>query len=368
MWAELGGGGVWYGRAMTGRRGLRAEAFVSALSVGWLMASPSHAQLSSEEPARAFALEYQAAPGCPDRDAFTAAIQDRTAGASYVASGPAALRFRVELRDDGQNTLWVDLPEGSSRRDFNDSSCADAASSMAVIAAMVLEAVPAKRLWATEQPAAPPLVSTAPSPVPAPAPVVASAPPPSRARAVSDVAARPAERWGLALAAGPALESAVAPTPPPALLAGLEINWPRGGPWSPSARLEALVSTAAVQQTSDGAATFQLIAGRLSGCPVRLQLLIRLRVLPCATLDAGSLRASGGGAAENVHTRHMPWVAGGALVRLEIPVWQRLSVEAFVAARLLTRHDSFIFNPERLVYSVPRWSAGVGLGVSLRLD
>lgn len=98
---------------------------------------------------RGYSLEYRAAAGCPDAAAMAQAIETRTPGALQAPSNSAAVKLRVEVRDDGTSTLWIELPEGVSRREFPQAACAEAVTSMAVIASMVLEAEVSERAATT---------------------------------------------------------------------------------------------------------------------------------------------------------------------------------------------------------------------------
>jgi hypothetical protein len=169
---------------------------------------------------RGYSLEYQAAASCPDSSALTQAIESRTPGAQQQPGHRAAVQLRVELRDDGTSTLWLQLPEGSSRREFPKAACADTVTTIAVIASMVLEADAAERSAISQSvmervaPAAPPFEAPPPSadskqksvaPL-APAP---RAPSPPRVKQGAPPAADSA-RLRVGLAAGALLESAVA--------------------------------------------------------------------------------------------------------------------------------------------------------------
>src|SRR6185295_7702251 len=120
------------------------------------------ATVPQENAERSYSLLYEAAADCPDATVLTRAIESRTPGAVQQPSDTAAVRLRVQLRADGTSTLWVDLPEGGSRREFPAAACADAVASMAVISSMVLEAGAAERAATTQsmmdrvEPAAPP--------------------------------------------------------------------------------------------------------------------------------------------------------------------------------------------------------------------
>jgi hypothetical protein len=348
----------------------------------WLLAtSPARAQASSSDEQRRFAVEYQAPNGCPDALALIAAIASRSPGASAVAPEAAAVRFRVELSVDGHDTLWVDLPEGSSRREFEANSCAEALESMAVIASMVLEADPKARLSATEAavPSAPAAGQPAPSVVVEPIPAAKRPAPPApaplapAARRENEIARAPgrdhrSRKLRFSVSAGGALEAAVAPSPPWGATAGVEASLTRARFLAPSLRAETFVSSKGVERTARGEGSFWLWTGRLSACPVRLALAQPFRLLPCLAFDAGSLHAQGGGAATHTKKQTMPWLAGGAMLRAQLDVWRGLSLEASGSVRALARRDSFIFSrPDSLVYAVPALSWGLAAGVSLRL-
>ena len=44
-----------------------------------------------------------------------------------------------------------------------------------------------------------------------------------------------------------------------------------------------------------------------------------------------------------------------------------VTLEASGGLKVLARRDTFVFRPASLVYEVPRWSLGLGLGLSLRV-
>jgi hypothetical protein len=96
-----------------------------------------------------------------------------------------------------------------------------------------------------------------------------------------------------------------------------------------------------------------------------------LSLTPCVELDAGSLRG-GESNAPNATAGHMPWLGLGVGGRGEWAFGELVSLDAFAGVRALTRHDHFVLvtpnNPARttLLYDVPAWSAGFGLGATFR--
>jgi hypothetical protein len=337
-----------------------------------------------------FAVDYQAASTCPAKAQFEAAVLSRVPGARVVPEERASVRFRVELSDptrDKSSSIWIGVSDGSStRRDVDDASCAEAAASMAVIAAMVLDG----RRTAEQGPApAPePITNPQPSPVTSGTPTAKprpSAAPKARAQPRNAVMPAPssaesprAEHDGASLSeresrsagrlsAGAALagtwESEVAPTAPLGILAALEARWQLEPIWSPSVRLGLLYTVTATETSDDGTATFQLLAIRLSACPVRFGRARSLALFACADFDAGELRAKGTHTL-NERTQSMPWLAAGPGLRGELPLGKMLVSEALIGARFLANHDRFVFEPDAVVHDVARVSFGLGIGLS----
>jgi hypothetical protein len=330
---------------------------------------------------RAYSLQYHAVAGCPDAAALVHAIESRTPGAM---SGPesAAVNLRVELREDGTSTLWVELPEGLSRREFPPATCADAVASIAVIASMVLEADISQRRatvdavmgdGAPEQPDQTPPKLDAPTI----APTLPSAPARDVAGGTTTRARQPAQRsqrrrssLGFALTAGPLLESAVAENAAWGANAGIAA-WReprRPSVWVPSVQAEALATLPTTVQASRGDVELRLLVGRLHVCPLRFLVGSRLRLVPCLTGDLGVLRARGTGQTVDPEERNMPWLALGSTFRAQLALGRALGLESWLGLRGLARADRFVFsNPDLLAYQVPQWSLGAGLGLSLAL-
>jgi hypothetical protein len=328
---------------------------------------------------RGYSLDYQAGAGCPDAAALTQAIETRTPGARREAPDHAGVKLRVELRDDGTSTLWVELPEGSSRREFPRAACADAVASMAVIASMVLEADASERVAATQsvmdqvQPAAPP-----PLPAPAPLESAARAGPatpapnaPSSPKAIhAPEPSTQSARFRLALSAGALLESAVAKGAPVGGSVGITGWFEPALPslWLAQVRAELVATLPATVQADQGAVELGLVAGRLHVCPLRLPVVgSRLSLVPCLSGDLGRLRAEGTGNTLNPRPATMTWVGLGGTARAQLALGRVVSLESWLGLRGLTRADTFVFNPGFLAYKVPHWSLGAGLGLAASL-
>lgn len=326
---------------------------------------------------RGYSLEYQAAKSCPDSSALTQAIESRTPGAQQQPVDHAAVQLRVELRDDGTSTLRLQLPEGSSRREFPKADCADTVTTIAVIASMVLEADASERSATAQsvmervEPSAAPSELTPPMTTsePTPAAPPAATPPPTEAKRAPPPAADSA-RLRVGLTGGALLESAVAEGA--ALGASLGISgWlepARPSVWVPKVQAEALATLPTTVQATQGDVELQLTTARLHLCPLRFTVGHSLQLVPCLTGDAGSLRAQGTGTTLNPKTRSMLWLAVGGTARAQLALGRVLSLESWLSVRgLAGGADTFVFSPGVLAYQVPSWSLGAGLGVTATL-
>jgi hypothetical protein len=327
---------------------------------------------------RRYSLEYRAAPECPAAPALAQAIESRTPGAAQQSARDAMVRLRVELREDGTSTLWVDLPQGRSRRDFPPAACADTLASIAVIASMVLETDASERFSAVESvmDRLDPDASTPEPILPEAAPETTLAP----ARPAEETPAQPPgqvhkpapERAKLrvAFAAGPLLESAVARNAAWGADAGI-VAWlepRRPSVWVPSIRAQALATLPATVRAEQGDLELRLLAGRLHVCPMRLPVGASLRIVPCLTGDIGVLRARGTGQTVKPLAPTMPWLALGGTLRAQLALGRVVALESWLGLRGLARADTFVFSrPDLVGYQVPHWSLGAGLGLSLAL-
>jgi hypothetical protein len=347
--------------------------------------APGPSQESSE-----FSLNFSAPAECPQRQEFEVAVMARTPAARLRDAGTGVLALSVTLAADASafaGVLGITLPDGArSERTVEATSCREASLSLAVIASLVLEAYREHRTLPTAatddaSSAAAPSGQAVNEPSPAPASPTAPAPPAQQsapvppARPAAPVPTEqppPATRLLLGLFGALGLETAVAETPPFAAMAGVHLERRARRGWSPSVRLGGVITANGRSRGTAGSAEFRLLAARLALCPWRFAATSSLSLTPCVELDAGSLRG-GESNAPNATVRYMPWLGLGAGGRGEWAFGKLLSLDAFAGVRVLTRHDHFVLvtpnNPARsaLLYDVPAWSAGVGLGATFRL-
>jgi hypothetical protein len=296
-----------------------------------------------------FSVAYRAASSCPTQAQLEAAIVARAPVARTAVD--AQVRFDVDLAPEpGQKRrLRVALDDGTSQdREIDADDCAEAAQSVAVIAAMILASRPAPEpKIEPEEPERPP----------------APAKPQPRPRAVAPVPqTRPT--W-LTASAGAGLESSAAPGPTFAASGSVDFGTVARGVLAPSLRLTALYGRAANASTSAGEASFQLALARLHPCALRLAAgggEARL----CGVLEGGALLAAGVDA-RNERSQTMPWLGAGLAVLGGWALSPRLGVDVAVGVRALLVRDEFIFAPTVEVHQPSVIATDFRLGVSYRL-
>jgi hypothetical protein len=345
-----------------------------AAVVACFLGMPVRAFGAPAEPDVAFSVRYDPPAGCPSAADFEGAIVSRTPGASVAPPGAAPVAFDVELlssRGEVAAVLVTTLPDGTrSRRDVTAESCEEAVTALAVIAALAVNGYREAKSSpvAPAEPSAPPARSEPPVGKSAAPPDE----PPERERVDGESAPRASAPRAATLRPGAFVhatwESAVAPSGTFGANAGAELEWGRSGVWWPSVRAGVLATLAGSETTSDGSATFRVIAARVELCPVGWGERRAPSLRACLELDAGKLDGAGSGdGIRDPQTQSMPWLAAGAAGRGEWPLAAWLSLEASAGARALLRHDVFLFRPGTVVHDVPPISAGFALGIVGRM-
>jgi len=326
---------------------LKTSSSVFFVLVAWL--DPVSAHADERVPV---ALEYVAPPGCPDAEGFLAEIAARTSLPRLAEPGERATALDVvvsSIEGGYKGSLAIETATGAAAaRNVSAASCEQVVSALALMTALALD----------------PNASTAavkkePTPAPEPEPAPAKPTPVTASPAPSTVRKR---RWRLQL--GGAFE-VLAGVVPSAFFLGrpsVELGNAGQGRWSMAFRLGAGFGSRTITGRS-GAAEFSLVSGRLEGCP-RLRASKDVDISVCAALDAGRLEGAGVGVtpAERVER---PWVAPGAVLRLEYEITHLLELEAagegFVP---LVRDRFFIGSGETLGRAAAIvGGATVGLGV-----
>lgn len=304
-----------------------------------------------------FSVEYRAAADCPSQASFEAAILARAPRAQRAADTARTwARFEVHLPAPGAEKarLFVALADGTSQdREITADGCAEAMQSMAIIAAMILEAQP-------EQPVAEPVE-------PAPAAVAPEPRAPTAVTAATETPAPrlPARRTWLTAALGVVAENGAAPSPGFGAAVSAELGSETRGVLAPSVRLSLVgVQPEAVESTA-GEASFRLLLARVHGCALRLGTeAASLRF--CALVEAGALTGQGIGA-RNERSQTMPWLGVGLGALGDLSLRGPFALELGGGVRNLLVHDEFVFSPGEQIHQVPVFAWNLSAGVAYRV-
>jgi hypothetical protein len=125
----------------------------------------------------------------------------------------------------------------------------------------------------------------------------------------------------------------------------------RDGLLSPSARLALVRHVGGTVSNAIGDARFVWTAGRLDACPIRFAVAPRVWLEPCLNTEIGTVAASSSVAHPSSRVR--PWVAAGALGRVEWRVLEHLALEAGGGASAPFTREDFYFEPDVTVYTPP---------------
>ncbi|MEO7034986.1 MAG: hypothetical protein ABI548_13840 [Polyangiaceae bacterium] len=339
-----------------------------------VLSVPANA-LASEPAPIDFSLDYAAAPGCPSPLDFEAALRARLPSARRVTQGVGVAQLRVQLpaaNTGAVSQIQVSLPDGTSvQRELPEASCTEAVASMAVIAAMALEA-DARSHAAPAAPAAPESQSVSAAEAPAqlalPAPKLKSpslAAVASSARSVATSTSPPRStnaagwRWSAIVSGG--LESGVAPGLAPAALGGLDLASPAWGALGPRVRLSGLYAERTRARALDVAVSFRLFAARLDLCPNGLAR-GRWSGTACLEAELGQLRGAASGV-EHPRDQSMTWFGLGLALQGAFALSPLFALQAATSVRALPRHDDFTIGPAS-VQQVPHFALDFNLGLS----
>lgn len=322
----------------------------------------------------ALALDWQAAPECPSRDALLERVRALlpTLPEQVPSAGTAGLRVTARVAPQVDASWQVELelvtPDGVGTRRFAAGSCEEAARATVLVVAIALDPVGAATRLSASTPASAPVSVPAPTPTPAPA---ADAREPSepaiRSRIgessnlvldSSEPARARAPRVGLALHGGAgwgptrALHGAFGGS-----LALFDRRW--------RAELAADWSTPRVQRFADGrGASFDAWAIGMRGCfvPTRRTLEFPL----CGGLEVGRVRGRGIAPTSNIEQRGVVWLAPLLGPGLRWSPIERLALGLDVVLLVPLTRASFVIGEQEL-QRIPALGARMLVGIELRL-
>jgi hypothetical protein len=353
-------------------RFLRDAVKTVAFLLSLCSAMAARAQSSQPEPEQpqAFRVEFSAAPGCGDREAFAEEVLKRTERLRPAEPGEPALTFLVNIGrtvEGARGQVAIREPDGNlSLRDVPGSDCPEVLSAMALIAALTVDplARPDREVPVAARRRRP--QSTRPAlPLPRKGPPRAVPPPPTQA-------AEPESRGaalGLGTGARVNAHGSVMPELAVGVAAYIEVVSRRSGLFSPSLRVGAVFSRHGGFETelasgTNATAAFEWLTARVELCPVRLGSAKRISLRPCAYFDAGRLKGSGSNVSPK-REKSVFWTAAGAELSLEARLIGALTAGAEVGILLPFRRDRFFFVPERTAHEISAAGLSAGLGLGL---
>jgi hypothetical protein len=342
-----------------------------ALLFGLFLSTPS--ALADQE---SVSLDFRASAGCPNREQFISRVRARTERVRFVDAGSAnASGLHVQADYEGDRAVGrLRLGDGrEAERLVTGKTCPDVISALALIAAVAID--PTAISDPSESVAAIAPSASIPEPESQARGVEAQAPPSPETPAAGPASHAPLPWFGGAGARG---EISRGFGPRTITLAGAsvfgEVGLDLGGSWRSAARLAALLEQSPTvvpdQMPDSAAATFTLLAGRLSICPVEFSPRPSFRVRPCAELELGQLTGKGrpvaNGAVTSLHSGTMTRVAVGQTLQGRIRLASRVWLELEMALREPLLRQNFVFHdPDVTVTSAPVVELGGALGLGL---
>lgn len=298
------------------------------------------------------ALDYTAPPACPSAEQFLAEVAARTSVARPAKPNESATTLTVSIQEvagGNRGSLRLDSPDGSSSaRQVAAADCEQVVSALALMTALAVDPD------ASTAPI-PPVVAPPVKPPVAPPPPV----PPRVEKKAQPVVQRPTStKWRARI--GVALEAlgGVAPDPLLAVRPLIEIDRESASA-SSSLRLTAGWGRETVGQTAE----FTLLDARVEGCPFRVRPSRTVRISPCLAFDVGRLEAAGV-SLKPAETVHRPWVAPGAVARLEWHIVNALVVEVGGELFVPLERDRFFVDQDTTLHRTPSVAGGAEAAVS----
>lgn len=296
-------------------------------------------------------VDYQAPAGCPDADSFTAEVRARAPGPSTLAGrtielkiGSPASGASDAAKFEGRVVI-ADAMGVTSSRAVRGDTCAEVVRALALAVAMTVDP-------AEEAPAVPPVSIDAPAPTSAvAAPIDRDAP-------------RTDDRESVHVTAGlrAGVETAIGPLLAPALGIYGELETRHA-----SLRLGAVRAVSPLVERAAGSARFARTTVAVDGCPLRWHPAASVALVPCATVEVGSLGFEGE-AVVSPESSARWWVAAGLSGRVVWEPFAPVVLELEGRATVPFTRDTFYFRPADDVFQAPivAFAAGLTAGVRFR--
>ncbi len=325
----------------------------SFASLVLLVARPA---LADASPSPRFVLDYTAAPTCPDRASFVAAIQARTARPQLVTEDGEAIALRVAIDakhpDSASGRLDLREPDGTEEtRSVTSRTCAEVASALALVAAVMLDPdisdSPTEPLAPIVTPG---VVTPAPPPLAPAPPPIRTLPPPYRGT-----------RWTTSAGAEVGALGGIGPALAPMVGALLEVE--RSGAFVSTGR----ISIEVARTESDlrtGSQTYEWLGGSFRLCPIHFEFAGALRAAPCAGMQIAAHR----GTTSDVPrpSSHLGlWLAPTLGAALGVRLSSSVTLELQGAAIAPLRRNRFFLAPDSTIFEVPLVSGTASLATTV---
>jgi hypothetical protein len=315
----------------------------------------AHAQ--SAEPVR---IEYSAPPECPARSDFLLQLASRAQRVRLAAPGELARSFTVSVRAEGGRfvgRLGAERLSETAQREIAAASCDSVVASLALAVALALDPdlpePPSEAATANSSPAPPQRTTRA-----------QRSAAPGRPTLLAETSPRRAPWRGT----GGVQVLGVTGVMPGFHVAPRifgELLRRNDGAWAPSFRLSFVRGQTGSVDAGRGTASFTWLAARAEACVHRFELRDDTHFSPCAFIDAGAVRGVGAGVTVP-RDKTLPWVAPGALVRLDQELFQTLALEVQGGLFIPLDRGDYHFDPDPIIFETPAIGGEAALGIGVR--
>ena len=314
-------------------------------------------------------VEVQAPPGCSDDTGFFNAVHARTKHVRLAAapSESAAHTLRVRLEPMSGTVkgelVVIDEQGGATHRELSGDTCEAVVSGLAWVAARALD--PA--LGANNEADLPPWPAPPPRPPTPPLfPCEVTPPVPHTLEEPEPPPPVIQPRWRVTVGSEAAVFGAAAPAAALDVDGFVDFAHESESVLAPAFRFSAHHTSSVNVDVTATSASFEWTFARAEVCPWRFDLANTVELRACGLFDAGVLFASGGGGVGfQAASQLQPWLAAGALARLEWRLVGPLRLEADGGLAVPFVRKTFAFDPSTSVYEAPAvlGLASLGLGV-----
>jgi hypothetical protein len=265
-------------------------------------------------------VRWSGPPGCPDRDAVKAALEQ---GDAEAAPDESQVSVEAEIRatDDHRWSMQAEVasPTGRERRKWIADDCKTITRLLVVIVGSALARAREESPVIAAPPPDPPPPPTKPKPKPTPTPT----PKPPTATAPPTLATTPTSkrraRTEVALRIGGGIESGGLPVVGTAFDGGLVVSRPR---WRIDATALWVMPRGTTLPSGDGGAVLQIGAAAVRGC-ARVGRTIEVPL--CAGLELGGVRGRGT-LADKVRSDTVLWAAALLGPGVRVPLRRRIAL------------------------------------------